>query len=165
MFHKTVGFVGGGWAARILLGGWKRAGLQFPRTVVADSNNQALARLDGTLDGLECVAAVNNVAAADSPAERVAVVGRVDHGADEAVAEERARFPTVGSVSSRNTPTNEFIRLVSCDLPCSSSFVNKKSTSPSAGWSGSNGLVIFIGTSSEFDSNAQTRNRSQSQLV
>lgn len=41
----TVGFIGGGRVARILLGGWQRAGLQTARVVVADPNPESRSRL------------------------------------------------------------------------------------------------------------------------
>jgi len=44
--EATVGMVGGGRIARILLGGWMRANRSLPRLVVSDSNPESLNRLE-----------------------------------------------------------------------------------------------------------------------
>jgi len=45
MNAKTVGFIGGGRVTRILLGGFKKAGISFEKIVVSDSNDDVLKKL------------------------------------------------------------------------------------------------------------------------
>ncbi len=44
--EATIGFVGGGRVARILLGGWKRAGRSLPQVVVSDTDAGTRERLE-----------------------------------------------------------------------------------------------------------------------
>ncbi|MBX3427459.1 MAG: NAD(P)-binding domain-containing protein [Pirellulales bacterium] len=63
MFEKTIGFVGAGRIARILLGGWERAGLEFPAVVAADVDGAALQRLPRCGGRLQTLQGDNSVAA------------------------------------------------------------------------------------------------------
>ena len=45
MTHKTIGFIGGGRVAHILLGGWQNAGGLPPQIIVSDSNPDVLKKL------------------------------------------------------------------------------------------------------------------------
>jgi pyrroline-5-carboxylate reductase len=45
MMDKTIGFIGGGRVARILLGGWQRAGHMPAHIVVSDTNAEVLSKL------------------------------------------------------------------------------------------------------------------------
>jgi len=45
MSEKTIGFVGAGRVARILLTGWQRAGVEFPAVVASDTDPTVLDRL------------------------------------------------------------------------------------------------------------------------
>lgn len=63
MRAESVGFVGGGRIARIMLEGWKRADAMPPRVVVSDSNAEVLAALQARFPNIEtCVG--DNCAAA-----------------------------------------------------------------------------------------------------
>jgi pyrroline-5-carboxylate reductase len=53
MTNKTVGFIGGGRIARIVLEGWKRAGALPPRIVVGDCNAETLAKLKAQFPNIE----------------------------------------------------------------------------------------------------------------
>lgn len=53
MSYKTVGFVGGGRVARIILEGWKRADAMPARIVVSDCSAEALARVTNKYPGVE----------------------------------------------------------------------------------------------------------------
>ena len=64
MFRKSVGFVGGGRIARILLTGWNRATLIRTRVVVADPDAHALQRLVSLVGRIEIVPGSNRDAAA-----------------------------------------------------------------------------------------------------
>ena len=63
MFHRTVGFVGGGRIARILLTGWNRVALTRSRIVVADPDESATQRLTSLVDRLEVAPGDNREAA------------------------------------------------------------------------------------------------------
>ena len=45
MTHKTIGFIGGGRVAHILLAGWQKAGELPQQIIVSDSNPEVLKRL------------------------------------------------------------------------------------------------------------------------
>jgi pyrroline-5-carboxylate reductase len=62
MKKNSVGFVGGGRAARIILNGWKRAGVMPPRVVVSDPDGAALQALAGIAPEIEI--STDNAAAA-----------------------------------------------------------------------------------------------------
>ena len=57
MFHKSVGFIGGGRITRILLTGLNRVALDASRIVVADPDESAVHRLRSLVDRLEVVPA------------------------------------------------------------------------------------------------------------
>jgi pyrroline-5-carboxylate reductase len=63
MFARTIGFVGAGRIARILLEGWQRAGLEFSSIVASDPDATALGRLPKLSRRLTCVAGDNAAAA------------------------------------------------------------------------------------------------------
>jgi pyrroline-5-carboxylate reductase len=65
MTNKSVGFVGGGRVARILLEGWKRAGVLPTKIIVNDCNADSLAKLKTRFSGVETVATSNVAAAQD----------------------------------------------------------------------------------------------------
>ncbi len=56
---KTVGFIGGGRVARIILGGWKKAGKIPGKVVVSDASLDVLNRLQTTFPGI-CIAHNDN---------------------------------------------------------------------------------------------------------
>jgi len=58
MAEQTVGFVGGGRVARIILGGFNRAGRMPPRVVASDANPDVLKRLQSGFPNV--VTALNN---------------------------------------------------------------------------------------------------------
>ena len=45
MVNPSIGFVGGGRVARILLGGWERTGVSLPKVVVCEHDDQAIGAL------------------------------------------------------------------------------------------------------------------------
>src|SRR5687767_10635089 len=53
MTNKTLGFIGGGRIARILLEGWQRAKVLPTKVVVSDCNTEALARLKARVPPVE----------------------------------------------------------------------------------------------------------------
>ena len=61
---KTIGFIGAGRVTRILLGGFKAAGIEQPGVVASDPNAEALARLGGMFPGVGLVGADPQRAAA-----------------------------------------------------------------------------------------------------
>lgn len=63
MNEKSVGFIGGGRIARILLGGWLRAGKLPPSVTVSDTNEAVLARLKEQFVSIETALNDNQVAA------------------------------------------------------------------------------------------------------
>jgi pyrroline-5-carboxylate reductase len=63
MNHKTVGFIGGGRITRIILGGWRRAGVLPGKIVVSDCNSGILGELKSGFPSIEAVTC-NNTAAA-----------------------------------------------------------------------------------------------------
>jgi pyrroline-5-carboxylate reductase len=63
MRAESVGFVGGGRIARIMLEGWRRADALPARIVVSDPNVEALARLKVELPSIETCASGNAAAA------------------------------------------------------------------------------------------------------
>jgi pyrroline-5-carboxylate reductase len=64
MFRRSVGFVGGGRIARILLSGLNRVALTRSRIVVADPDETAVQRLRSLVDRLDVVPGDNRAAAA-----------------------------------------------------------------------------------------------------
>jgi pyrroline-5-carboxylate reductase len=52
MSHPSIGFVGGGRVARILLGGWRRAGVEVARAVVCEPDVAAYAALEVAAPGV-----------------------------------------------------------------------------------------------------------------
>lgn len=61
----TVGFIGGGRVARIILGGWARAGFTPGRIVIADPNPAALASINQRFPGVETSSDITLAAAQD----------------------------------------------------------------------------------------------------
>lgn len=55
MFNKTVGFIGGGRIARIMLGGFKQAGIELKGFVVSDNNPEVLQRLKSEFPEVEVI--------------------------------------------------------------------------------------------------------------
>ena len=55
MKGKTVGFIGAGRVAHIILGGWKKAGHMPEQVVVSDVSMEVLNRLRGRFPGIEIV--------------------------------------------------------------------------------------------------------------
>ncbi|HNY28513.1 MAG TPA: NAD(P)-binding domain-containing protein [Candidatus Sumerlaeota bacterium] len=64
MKGKSVGFIGGGRVASILLGGWAKAGVWPEKVVVSDPNDQVLARLKERYPQIETVGGDNTQPAA-----------------------------------------------------------------------------------------------------
>ena len=64
MNDKSIGFIGGGRIARIMLGGFKRAGKMPRQIVVSDSNNEALNSLKTEFPGITIALNDNRSAAA-----------------------------------------------------------------------------------------------------
>ena len=64
MTNKTVGFIGGGRAARILLEGWTRAKALPDKIVVSDCNGEALVKLKARFPKIETAAGDSAGAAA-----------------------------------------------------------------------------------------------------
>ncbi len=56
MRKHSVGFIGGGRVARIILNGWKRAGTLPDRIVVSDSNSEVLRKLNMEIPQIETAA-------------------------------------------------------------------------------------------------------------
>jgi len=56
MTDQTVGFVGGGRVARIILGGWRRTGTPLPAVVVSDADAAVLERLHAEFPAITCTA-------------------------------------------------------------------------------------------------------------
>lgn len=52
MPHSSIGFVGGGRVARILLGGWRRAGAEVSPVVVCEPDDAAFAALEKAVPGV-----------------------------------------------------------------------------------------------------------------
>lgn len=55
MMDRSIGFVGGGRVATILLGGWARAGVMPSRVCVSDADDGVLSRLKGTHGSIDAV--------------------------------------------------------------------------------------------------------------
>ena len=66
MRAESVGFVGGGRIARIMLEGWRRAGAMPARVVVSDPNPDALAKLTAQFPNIETCVGDNCAAAGQS---------------------------------------------------------------------------------------------------
>ena len=64
MSERTIGFVGGGRIARILLGGWKRAGRSLTGIVVSDTDGSSLQRLQADFPSIDVAHGGNRQAAA-----------------------------------------------------------------------------------------------------
>ena len=52
MPQPSIGFIGGGRVARILLGGWRRAGVEVSQVVVCEPDDAAFAALEGVAPGI-----------------------------------------------------------------------------------------------------------------
>jgi pyrroline-5-carboxylate reductase len=59
MTDKTIGFIGGGRVARILLGGWQRAGQMPAHIVVSDTNAEVLLKLKAQFPAITVAAGDN----------------------------------------------------------------------------------------------------------
>jgi pyrroline-5-carboxylate reductase len=55
MSHPTIGFIGGGRVARILLGGWRHAGVEFANIVVSEPDHAAFAALEAAVADVSLV--------------------------------------------------------------------------------------------------------------
>ncbi len=64
MTHNTIGFIGGGRVAHILLAGWQKAGKLPQQIIVSDNNPEALQRLKG------CIPQITTTANNQTPAEQ-----------------------------------------------------------------------------------------------
>lgn len=53
MLTKSIGFVGGGRVARILLGGWRHAGVKLGDVVISDPDDSAINRLQASSAGID----------------------------------------------------------------------------------------------------------------
>jgi pyrroline-5-carboxylate reductase len=58
MTSKSIGFIGGGRVAKIILNGWKRAGTLSNKIIVSDSNAEVLQKLKNDVQQIEIV--INN---------------------------------------------------------------------------------------------------------
>ena len=61
MAHNTIGFIGGGRVAKIILNGWRRAGTLPKKVIVSESNAEVLQKLKRDVQQIEAV--VNNAKA------------------------------------------------------------------------------------------------------
>lgn len=66
MKHRSIGFIGGGRIARILISGWRQAGVLPPDIVVCDPNAEASAKLSAEFPFLRISAEGNRLAAAQA---------------------------------------------------------------------------------------------------
>lgn len=64
MTNKSIGFIGGGRVAKIILNGWKRAGTLPQNIVVTDSNEQTLQKLKNDVPQIEIILNNPNLPAA-----------------------------------------------------------------------------------------------------
>jgi pyrroline-5-carboxylate reductase len=55
MSHPTIGFIGGGRVARILLGGWRHAGVELSDVVVTEPDDAAFAALEAAVPAIPLV--------------------------------------------------------------------------------------------------------------
>ena len=66
MSHPSIGFIGGGRVARILLGGWRRAGVEVSQVVVCEPDDGACTALGNAVPGVTLGRDDSSVAAKQS---------------------------------------------------------------------------------------------------